>query len=87
MTVKAAGLCLGYSKNRIVDQTIKLLLQLANESCLRERIDAMFADSTVTLTSVHLKSSPHDDPGQHRGCALHRRVAPRREEDTVISGP
>ena len=70
------------------DQTIKLLLQLANESCLRERIDAMFADSTVALTSVHLKSNPHEDPGQHPGCAaLHRRLAPRREEDTVISGP
>jgi hypothetical protein len=51
---------------------------------LRERIGAMFAYSTVALTSVHLKSSPHDDPGQHRGCALHRRLVPRREEDTVI---
>ena len=33
MTVEAAGLCLDYSKNRIINQTIKLLLQLANESC------------------------------------------------------
>ena len=64
MTIEGAGLFLDYSKNRIIDQTIKLLLQLANVSCLRERIDAMFAYSTVALTSVHLKSSPHDDPGQ-----------------------
>ena len=56
MAGEAAGLFLDYSKNRIVDQTIKLLLQLANESCLRERI-------------------ARDDPGQHRGCALHRRLA------------
>jgi glucose-6-phosphate isomerase len=57
MTVEAAGLFVDYSKNGIIGQTIKLLLQLANVSCLRERIDAMFAYSTVALTSGHLKSS------------------------------
>lgn len=50
MTVEAAGLFLDYSKNRIVDQTIKLLLQLANESCLRERIDAMFSGEKINIT-------------------------------------
>jgi glucose-6-phosphate isomerase len=50
MTVEAAGLFLDYSKNRIVDQTIKLLLQLANESCLRERIDAMFSGEKINVT-------------------------------------
>ena len=41
MTVEAVGLYLDYSKNRITDETLKLLLQLAEESGLRERIDAM----------------------------------------------
>ena len=50
MTVEAAGLFLDYSKNRIVDQTVKLLLQLANESCLRERIDAMFSGEKINIT-------------------------------------
>jgi glucose-6-phosphate isomerase len=50
MTVEAAGLFLDYSKNRIVDQTITLLLRLANESCLRERIDAMFSGEKINIT-------------------------------------
>src|SRR5689334_21260860 len=39
---EAAGIYLDYSKNRITDQTIKLLLRLAEESGLQARIDAMF---------------------------------------------
>jgi len=50
MTVEAAGLFLDYSKNRIVDQTITLLLRLANQSCLRERIDAMFSGDKINIT-------------------------------------
>src|SRR6476661_679013 len=42
MTVEAAGLYLDYSKNRITDETLALLLQLAEQSGLRARIDAMF---------------------------------------------
>jgi glucose-6-phosphate isomerase len=42
MTVDAVGLYLDYSKNRVTDETLKLLVQLADESGLRERIDAMF---------------------------------------------
>ncbi len=41
-TAEAVGVYLDYSKNRITDETLKLLLQLAEESDLRERIDAMF---------------------------------------------
>src|SRR5215510_6342439 len=41
MTVEAVGLSLDYSKNRITDETLRLLLQLAQESGLRARIDAM----------------------------------------------
>ena len=39
---EAVGLYFDYSKNRITDETIGLLLELANQSRLRERIDAMF---------------------------------------------
>ena len=42
MTAEAVGLYLDYSKNRVTDETLKLLLQLAEESGLRARIDAMF---------------------------------------------
>ena len=42
MTAEAVGLFLDYSKNRVTAQTLKLLLQLAEEADLRARIDAMF---------------------------------------------
>jgi glucose-6-phosphate isomerase len=50
MTVEAVGLYLDYSKNRITDETLKLLLQLAEESGLRERIDAMFRGEKINVT-------------------------------------
>ena len=50
MTAEGAGLYLDYSKNRITDQTIKLLLQLAEESGLRPRIDAMFRGDKINST-------------------------------------
>jgi glucose-6-phosphate isomerase len=50
LTAEAAGIYLDYSKNRITDQTIKLLLQLAEESGLRTRIDAMFRGDKINLT-------------------------------------
>jgi glucose-6-phosphate isomerase len=50
LTIDAAGLFLDYSKNRVTDQTIKLLLQLAKESGLRERIDAMFGGEKINIT-------------------------------------
>src|SRR6266436_510685 len=50
MTVEAVGLYLDYSKNRITDETLKLLLQLADESGLRERIDAMFRGEKINIT-------------------------------------
>jgi glucose-6-phosphate isomerase len=48
--IEAAGLFLDYSKNRITDETRKLLLQLAEESGLRERIDAMFRGEKINIT-------------------------------------
>jgi glucose-6-phosphate isomerase len=50
LTLEAAGIFLDYSKHRINDQTIKLLLQLAAESRLRERIDAMFSGEKINIT-------------------------------------
>ncbi|HEY7165659.1 MAG TPA: glucose-6-phosphate isomerase [Candidatus Binatia bacterium] len=50
MTAEAAGLYFDYSKNRITEETLKLLLQLADESGLRERIDAMFGGEKINIT-------------------------------------
>jgi glucose-6-phosphate isomerase len=50
MTAEAAGLCLDYSKNRITNETLTLLRQLAEESGLRARIDAMFQGEKINLT-------------------------------------
>ena len=49
-TAQAAGLFLDYSKNRITDQTLELLLQLAAESGLRGKIDAMFGGEKINVT-------------------------------------
>jgi len=50
MTVEAAGIFLDYSKNRIDDETLRLLLALAEQSALRERIDAMFRGEKINVT-------------------------------------
>ena len=50
MAVEAVGLYLDYSKNLITDDTLKLLLQLADESGLRERIDAMFRGDKINVS-------------------------------------
>jgi glucose-6-phosphate isomerase len=49
-TAEAAGLFLDYSKNRITDETLGLLKTLAEESGLRERIDAMFRGEKINIT-------------------------------------
>jgi glucose-6-phosphate isomerase len=50
MTVEAAGIYLDYSKNRVTDATLALLVQLAEQSMLRERIDAMFGGAKLNIT-------------------------------------
>ena len=50
LTAEAVGITLDYSKNRITDETLKLLLQLAEESGLRDRIDAMFSGEKINIT-------------------------------------
>ena len=50
MSVEAEGVFLDYSKNRLTDETLALLLQLARESGLREKIDAMFRGEKINDT-------------------------------------
>jgi glucose-6-phosphate isomerase len=50
LTVEAAGLFLDYSKNRITNETIQLLLKLAAESGLKSRIKAMFNGEKINIT-------------------------------------
>ena len=68
-SVDAVGIFLDYSKNRINDETLKLLLQLAAESGLRERIDAMFRGEKINVSE--------------KRAVLH--VALRAPKDEVIS--
>jgi glucose-6-phosphate isomerase len=50
LTAEAAGIYLDYSKNRITDETLKLLFQLAEECGLRARIEAMFRGEKINVT-------------------------------------
>ncbi len=68
MNVEAAGIYLDYSKNRITDETLRLLIALGEQTGLRSRIDAMFAGEQVNETE--------------RRPALH--VALRTPRDTSI---
>src|SRR5574340_554913 len=48
--LEAAGIYLDYSKNRVTTETLRLLLELAASSGLRERIDAMFSGEKINIT-------------------------------------
>jgi len=50
MAIEAAGIYLDYSKNRVTDETLALLLRLAEECALSERIDAMFRGDKINVT-------------------------------------
>ena len=50
LNAEAAGIFLDYSKHRITDETLKLFWQLAEESGLRARIDAMFRGDKINIT-------------------------------------
>jgi glucose-6-phosphate isomerase len=50
LAVEAAGVYLDYSKNRIADETLRLLIQLAREAGLRERIEAMFRGDRINVS-------------------------------------
>jgi glucose-6-phosphate isomerase len=72
LAVQAAGLYLDYSKNRITDETLTLLLQLATESGLGARIEAMFRGDTINVT-------------EHRA-ALHVALRSPRNTSIVVDG-
>ena len=50
LSLEATGIYLDYSKNRVTDDTLRLLLQLAETAGLRERIDAMFRGEKINIT-------------------------------------
>ena len=50
LTAEAEGIYLDYSKHRITDETLKLLLQLAEESGVKARLDAMFRGEKINIT-------------------------------------
>jgi glucose-6-phosphate isomerase len=50
LVVDAAGIYFDYSKHRVTDETLRLLLQLAEESGLRDRIEAMFRGDKINVT-------------------------------------
>jgi glucose-6-phosphate isomerase len=72
MTVEAVGLFLDYSKNRITDKTLKLLLRLAKECGLRERIESMFRGEKINIT-------------EHRA-VLHVALRAPRRASIVVDG-
>ena len=72
LACEAVGLSLDYSKNRITDETLKLLIQLAEESRLREKIDAMFRGEKINLTE--------------KRAVLHTALRAPREVSVVVDG-
>jgi glucose-6-phosphate isomerase len=50
LTAETGGIFLDYSKNRVTDETLKLLVQLAEESGLREKTEAMFRGDKINIT-------------------------------------
>ncbi len=72
LSLEAAGVFLDYSKNRITAETLKLLLQLAQESKLRESIDAMFGGEAINVSErravLHVAlRAPRGETIMHQG--------------------
>src|SRR5258708_2160767 len=72
LTLEAVGLHLDYSKNRVTDETLKLLFQLANESGLKERIDSMFKGEKINITEMR--------------AVLHVALRAPKEETILVDG-
>jgi glucose-6-phosphate isomerase len=72
LAVEAVGLYLDYSKNRVTDETLRLLLELAEESGLRSRIDAMFRGEKINVTE--------------KRAVLHVALRAPRGESIVVDG-
>src|SRR5215469_3232397 len=72
MAAEAAGIYLDYSKNRITDETLRLLLQLAEASGLRARINAMFQGEKINITE--------------KRAVLHVALRAQKSERIVVDG-
>jgi len=72
LAVEALGIYLDYSKNRITGETLKLLIKLAEESRLRERIDAMFRGEKINVTE--------------KRAVLHTALRAPRDASIVVDG-
>lgn len=72
MTVEDVGIYFDYSKHRITDETLRLLLQLAEESGLRSRIDAMFQGEKINITE--------------KRAALHVALRAPAEQSIIVDG-
>jgi len=72
LSAAAAGLYLDYSKNRVTDETLRLLVRLAESSGLRARIDAMFRGDKINVTE--------------RRAVLHVALRTPRGESIVVDG-
>ena len=72
MAVEAVGIYFDYSKHRITDETLTLLLQLAEESGLRARIDAMFQGEKINVTE--------------KRSVLHVALRTPKEQSIVVDG-
>src|SRR5437588_7366006 len=70
--LEAVGIYLDYSKNRVTDETIQLLLELAESSGLRERIDAMFRGEKINVTE--------------RRAVLHVALRAPRDQSIIVDG-
>ena len=67
LTVEALGIYFDFSKNRITEKTLKLLLDLAKESGLRERIDAMFRGDKINVTEQRAVLHEQHTPAGYTG--------------------
>ena len=72
LTAKVAGLVLDYSKSRIMDETVELLVALAEECRLQERIEAMFRGDKINFTEGR--------------AALHTALRTPRESSVIVDG-
>lgn len=78
LAVEAAGIYFDYSKNRITDETIRLLLRLAEQSGLCERIDAVFrGDTSPSRKNAPCCTSRCARPKAYPSCMMARMSCPR----------
>src|SRR5262249_60336792 len=73
LTAEAVGIYLDYSKNRVTGETLRLLRQLAAESGLRDRIDAMFRGDKINVTE--------------KRAVLHVALRAPRDASVMVHGP